>query len=294
MVQRPAGHDDDVFIVSVSGGKDSTATVLALREAGIPFRAVFADTAWEVDETYEHLNLLESQLGISIERVGFPGGMVAKIRQRANFPSRMAKWCTGELKRDMILGVHRRVRDAEDVDTVSVVGIRADESAARADALEFEYVDDHWGGYVWRPIVTWTVADVLAIHHRHGIPVNPLYKLGFGRVGCMPCIFETKSGIKLMAQHFPGRVDTIRELEAEITVERARRFAAGESKTKHASELATFFMGKRPGEITPIDKVVAWSKTSRGGRQLPLLQEAPDSGCYRWGLCEPPVKDDAA
>lgn len=284
----PKGHENSVFVVSASGGKDSTAVILAMREAGIPARYVYADTGWEVQEVYDYLATLEKLLGITIERVGFPGGMVAKVRKRANFPSRMTKWCTGELKRDQIRKVHERIREEEDTDTVSVLGIRAEESAARADMPEFEYVDSHWGGYVWRPIMGWTVEDVLAIHHRHGVPVNPLYRLGFGRVGCMPCIFANKAEVKLMAEHFPERVDLIRSLEAEITEERARRMADGTAD--HAHTQATFFMGKKAGEIMPIDKVVAWSRTSRGGVQLTLLQEAPDSGCYRWGMCEPPAK----
>lgn len=35
----------------------------------------------------------------------------------------------------------------------------------------------------------------------------------------------------------------------------------------------------------PIDEVVAWSRTARGGRQLTLIDE-PLGGCARWGLCE--------
>lgn len=282
----PKGHENSVFVVSVSGGKDSAAVVLALREAEIPARYAFADTGWEAPQVYDYLGEMERILGITIERVGFPGGMVAKVRKRANFPSRMTKWCTGELKRDQIRKVHERIRNDEDTDTVSVLGIRAEESAARAGMAEFEYVDAHWGGYVWRPIMRWTVGDVLAIHHRHGLPVNPLYKLGFGRVGCMPCIFSNKAEVKLMAEHFPERVDMIRALEAEVTEERARRIAAGTAD--HAHTQATFFMGKMAGQITPIDEVVAWSRTSRGGVQLKLIDDAPDSGCFRWGMCEPP------
>jgi 3'-phosphoadenosine 5'-phosphosulfate sulfotransferase (PAPS reductase)/FAD synthetase len=37
-------------IASVSGGKDSTALILALREAEIPARYVFADTGWEAPD----------------------------------------------------------------------------------------------------------------------------------------------------------------------------------------------------------------------------------------------------
>jgi 3'-phosphoadenosine 5'-phosphosulfate sulfotransferase (PAPS reductase)/FAD synthetase len=49
-IVRPVGHDSSVFVVSASGGKDSTATILAMREAEIPCRYVFADTGWEEPE----------------------------------------------------------------------------------------------------------------------------------------------------------------------------------------------------------------------------------------------------
>ena len=52
---------------------------------------------------------------------------------------------------------------------------------------------------------------------------------------------------------------------------------------------ATFFVGDHGP--TPIDTVVEWSRTIRGGRQFPLIREAPDTGCFRWGLCEPPTKE---
>lgn len=51
-------------VCSVSGGKDSTAMCLWLRENGIPFRAVFCDTGWEAEETYEYLrNELPQHIG---------------------------------------------------------------------------------------------------------------------------------------------------------------------------------------------------------------------------------------
>ena len=84
----PAGHEDSVFIVSVSGGKDSTATLLALRESNIPPRAAFADTGWEAPETYAYLATLERLLGITIDRVGVPGGITAFLGMMT-MPSRM-------------------------------------------------------------------------------------------------------------------------------------------------------------------------------------------------------------
>ena len=50
---RIAGRE---VVVSVSGGKDSTAVCLALEAAGVPCRAVTIDTGWEAAETYEYLH----------------------------------------------------------------------------------------------------------------------------------------------------------------------------------------------------------------------------------------------
>lgn len=275
---------DLVCVVSVSGGKDSAAVALALRDADVPFRMVFADTGWEAPETYEHLDYLRGKLG-PIDVVSAEGGMVEKIRHRAGFPSRMQRWCTRELK---VLPL-RAHHDAIDGETVSVVGIRADESAARRDALVFEDCD-RWGGFVWRPIVDWTVADVIAIHRRHGVAMNPLYHLGFNRVGCFPCIYAAKGEIALLAEHAPDRVDMIAGMEAGVID--ARAAANVERPGRYQDQRASFFQGAGSSGFVPIREAVAWSRTTHGGRQLPLLAPPPEGGCFRWGMCEAPATDD--
>jgi len=65
------------LVVSMSGGKDSTATYLWLLEQGVldrveraggTVRRVFADTGWELDETYAYLDVLADRFG-PIDRV---------------------------------------------------------------------------------------------------------------------------------------------------------------------------------------------------------------------------------
>lgn len=293
MLTVPKGHSDSVFVASVSGGKDSAALACEMKRladaTGIAVRYVFADTGWEAAETYEYLATIERVLGITIDRVRSEhGGMLEIATRKAGFPTRQGRWCTTELKVKPLRAYHDRIAAELDCDTVSVVGIRAEESSARAELAEFEH-DDRWGGYVWRPLIEWTVADVLAAHHRAGLPVNPLYRLGAARVGCWPCINESKGGVRLIAEHDPARIDLIDEKEHEFTAERARRNASGEGEFAHPR--ATFFMPKEQGVPATIRDVVAWSRTSRGGVQLRLIQESPDSGCFRWGMCEPPTRE---
>jgi len=274
-------------VVAVSGGKDSTAVCLALRDEGIEHRRVFADTGWEHWTTYEHLDMLREKLG-PIDVVGVNGGFVSRMRYRAGFASRMARWCTRELKIEPLLKYHNEIRDNEG-DTVSVVGIRAAESPRRAEMKEFED-DDGWGGYVWRPILHWPVEAVLAIHHRHGVPVHPLYKAGMSRVGCWPCIFSRKAEIRRIAELDPERIDLIRNLENELTELRAQRNREKPGRYAHAT--ATFFQSIDRKTTNNIDQVVAWSKTKRGGKEVELLAPPPLEGCYRWGMCEAPVPEE--
>lgn len=280
-------------IASVSGGKDSTALILALREAEIPARYAFADTGWEADETYAYLDYLRARLGIVIDVVGVPGGMAGEVRRQARFAGRRQRWCTRILKIEPLRAYHDAAIELDGIETVSALGIRSDESEARASAVE--WVDEPergpdgeraWGGYVWRPLVRWSVRDVLGIHSRHGVKVNPLYQQGHDRVGCFPCQFWGKEQIRLLPE---VAIAKIRQLEAEVT--EIRRSRNSEEPGRYKDEAAQFFQTQTKGFVG-IDAVVAWSRTERGGKQLPLLAPAPTGGCMRWGICDLPTKPD--
>lgn len=70
-------------ILSISGGKDSTAMLLLAIERGTDFRCVFADTGHEHEQTYEYIVYLEKRLGIIIERV--KADFTAKIEHKREF-----------------------------------------------------------------------------------------------------------------------------------------------------------------------------------------------------------------
>jgi 3'-phosphoadenosine 5'-phosphosulfate sulfotransferase (PAPS reductase)/FAD synthetase len=119
-------------ILSVSGGKDSAATSLYLRELGIEHVRVFADTGWEHELTYEYLRgPLTEALGV-IHEVRGERTMDELVTHKGAFPSRVMRFCTTELKIKPLAAFVKSFGD----DVVNVVGIRAAESAARAKMLE--------------------------------------------------------------------------------------------------------------------------------------------------------------
>ena len=52
---EPPKPGEFLIVGSISGGKDSTAMALWLKEQGHDCRWVFADTGWEDRQTYDYL-----------------------------------------------------------------------------------------------------------------------------------------------------------------------------------------------------------------------------------------------
>lgn len=296
----------DRIIVSVSGGKDSVATALHLRELGHEFDMVFMDTGWEHPDLYAHLAYLEGVLG-PIHRVSAkipdlpaevmpeveaiealvgtsPSAFVRWVVRKGMFPSAVARYCTQELKVRPFL----RYVDSLDEDIVNVVGIRADESAARAKLPERELMPGAEHIEVWRPIIRWTEADVIAIHQRHGVEPCPLYLRGSTRVGCWPCIHANKEQIRQLSKD-ARRVRAVEMLEALVGRQATERADARGDDLPHPP---TWFRSKdrRHKRGAPIREVLAWSQTARGGRQPMLSADwGREAGCVRWGMCESPT-----
>lgn len=266
-------------IVSLSGGKDSVALWLWARRNGLDPIAVYMDTLWEWRGHGPHLDMLEQRVG-PLVRLEPPKGFAAMVREKGTFPSRVRKWCTEELKiRPFRRWLDRFVDETKDEVTV-LLGIRREESAKRADTRltpEREW-SDFYDCEVWRPILDWTVEQVIKEHTDHGVPMHPLYHLGAERVGCFPCVNASKAELALVGRIAPERVAEIRELEAEIGQTMFTRDRRTEKKRQ----------GDDGPSVVPIgiDEVMAWANTKRGGKEIAL--EQPPMGCARWGVCEQP------
>jgi 3'-phosphoadenosine 5'-phosphosulfate sulfotransferase (PAPS reductase)/FAD synthetase len=260
-----------VHVVSVSGGKDSTALWLwAIRTGLSPLVPLFCDTKWEAAATYAYLDDLERRLG-PIRRLTSEG-FEERTRRSGTFPSRVRKWCSPELKVEMCASELTRIRDEFQDEVQVLVGFRREESAKRADPVktpEREWLDVY-DCDVWRPILDWTIQDVIAEHRRAGVPMNPLYHLGAERVGCWPCIHAGKIEIRLVADEDPARIERIAAIERDIG---QTMFVLRESRVGKPADAPDVCIP------TPINEMVTWSRTERGGKYFPLWHEP--SGCQK-------------
>lgn len=298
-------------IIAKSGGKDSTATWLLALEQGIEPTVVFCDTGNEHPLTYEYLDYLESKLG-SIRRIkadfteqiehkrevvqvkwrndGIPENVVQTALDmlhptgnpfldlcvyKGRFPSTKSRFCTVELKiMPMFDQIYLPLLEGGRK-VVSWQGIRADESRDRALMPERE--DTPEGYEIYRPLLQWTAKDVFAMHDKYGIEPNPLYKLGMGRVGCMPCINCNKQELFEIARRFPDQIERIAEWERIV-------------KTASKRGASTFFPMANDRGIGGIYDDVEWSKTAYGGQQYDLFKHIEFDDVpvcsSQYGLCE--------
>ncbi|MFI5931646.1 phosphoadenylyl-sulfate reductase [Actinoplanes sp. NPDC051494] len=72
-------------------------------------------------------------------------------------------------------------------------GLRRDESPTRANTPVVAF-DQKKGKVKVNPIAAWTQSDVDSYIARWNVPVNELFKKGYGSIGCWPCTRRTKAG----------------------------------------------------------------------------------------------------
>lgn len=222
------------YIVTVSGGKDSTAMLLWALENLPPsaLRIVHNPTGASWPESDWYLSMLKEVLEVEIEfaragdrplpprRDGRPRQPFAHatnlydmVHLRGMWPSFWQRYCTHYLKEWPIRLFARTVPDS-----VILLGERRTESKRRAD---LPYAGDLFKGQkaykhsVYRPILDWTEHDVMAMLARHHLPLNSVYNYT-DRVGCWCCPLARRSQAVTFCELHPDQAKRWAELERTI------------------------------------------------------------------------------
>lgn len=83
----------------MSGGKDSTALAVYMRDREPDMEYVFCDTKKELQETYDYLAKVEAYLGKPIIRLNDERGFDHWLEVYGYYlPSPQMRWCTRQLK----------------------------------------------------------------------------------------------------------------------------------------------------------------------------------------------------
>ena len=259
-------------VLSLSGGKDSAALAVYLRDRVPQMEYIFHDAGKELPETYDYLQRLEAILGKPIHRTTQPNSFDHWLTVYGNMiPSNHRRWCTKMLK----------LKPFEDYigedPVINYVGLRADEPRV---------------GYIsHKPNITavypfkedgLVLADIVRILENSGLGLPKYTNWGRTRSGCYFCFYQQKVEWVRLKENHPDLYDEAKRYEALGFETNGRPFYwnAGES----LEEI------ERPERMAEIEKE-AWEAQERrrslrgnlpllhviGGRALP--EEPEERGC---------------
>jgi len=245
--QRPAKKDPaeavlsalntyDLILLNSSGGKDSMASLdLVATEAerrGMSDRLVVGHAGLgrvEWDGTEELARAQAERYGLRFEIVRARGpDLLDRVERRGLWPSARQRWCTSDLKRGPLyrlmtkmVAAHRARHGPVRVRLLSVMGMRAEESAARAkrpvatvnerasnsrrEVTDFLPLHGWRTAEVWRRIRSSRIADL----------VHPAYGAGMPRLSCRFCILASKSALVTAARLNPDLAREYLRVEQE-------------------------------------------------------------------------------
>jgi 3'-phosphoadenosine 5'-phosphosulfate sulfotransferase (PAPS reductase)/FAD synthetase len=190
-------------ILSLSGGKDSAALAIYMRDRVPEMEYIFSDTRKELPETYEYLERISSYLGKEVTRlnadIGFDhwyemyGGMI---------PSNHRRWCTRALK------LKPFEKHCGDDEVVNYVGLRADEERSGYISHKpnikavYPFRED---GLVLR--------DIEGILRTSGVGMPPYTKWGRTRSGCYFCFYQQKIEWVRLKETYPDLYEQAKAYE---------------------------------------------------------------------------------
>lgn len=152
-------HGPTTHVIALSGGKDSTALALRLRELNpdVPYVYLITPTGDELPEMVAHWERLEMLLGTPLTRVT-NGTLNGHIEAFNALPNWRQRWCTRLLKIEPCIAWMARHAPA-----TLYVGLRADEEARKG--IYTEYVQPVFPLRDWG----WGLREVVGYLDQRGI-----------------------------------------------------------------------------------------------------------------------------
>ncbi len=190
-------YPDYPLSVSFSGGKDSQSVLdLVFRVIGTnDLNIIFSDTTLEHKYTYDNVKKTIAKYKERNPKLKYniakPVKSASELFDDMGLPSRFNRWCTPTLK---TAPYNKLINELVGTTNKIIVfeGVRAEESAQRSKYKQIADGVKHPSVINARPILYWNYAEVMLYNFYRGLPLNPLYRFGLSRVGCVLCPYSSE------------------------------------------------------------------------------------------------------
>lgn len=187
----------DRFIASFSGGKDSQV-VLDLCTRAIPptaFEVIYSDTGYELPPSLELYEEVKRYYGERFPSLRFTTTRnhesVLTYWDKIGTPSDTHRWCCSVMKTAPLYR-SLKVEGNKQARVLVFDGVRAEESIRRAGYDRIGKGVKHSTVINASPILYWNSAEIFLYLMSHDLSINPAYRVGVTRVGCVICPFSSE------------------------------------------------------------------------------------------------------
>lgn len=187
----------DRFIVSFSGGKDSQV-VLDLVTRAIPstaFEVIYSDTGYELPPSLELYGEVKRYYGERFPSLKFSIARnhesVFNYWDKIGTPSDTHRWCCSVMKTAPLYRM-LKVDGNKQARVLTFDGVRAEESTRRSTYERIGKGVKHSTVVNASPILNWSTIEIFLYLLGHNLPINPAYRKGVTRVGCVICPFSSE------------------------------------------------------------------------------------------------------
>jgi phosphoadenosine phosphosulfate reductase len=208
-MKRVIGQHDLPAMISFSGGKDSLATLLVAKRAGLDLPVFFIDTGLEFPETIQHVKDVAARHGSRLIVEQAPREAFQEGLRVFGPPGRDYRWCC---KTNKLGPTVRAIMKHYPDGVLSFIGQRRYESEARASKPRVW--NNPWtpGQVGASPIQNWTALHVWLLIMSEGEKANPWYERGLDRIGCFLCPASDLAELELVKEGSPLYADWLEAL----------------------------------------------------------------------------------
>jgi len=254
----------DAVYIGFSGGKDSVVLLdLCHKVLPLDVPVIFSDTDMELPDTYRIWDEVQKR---------YPERQYAKVHASRKAlenwrlfgpPSRSVRWCCAVHKSAPALVALKQRSGKASIIAAAFVGVRGEESLSRANYQDIGEGVKNTCQTNLMPILDWAAHELWIYLFGNELPINPAYRYGLARVGCIMCPESSEKYAWYVNAAYPQIIRPFERVIVETnekhfdTEEEAREFVGSTNWQARKSGVALKEHVSRPTERA-VGNTVKW------------------------------------